>query len=61
MILRVQSLAFGPGVGPTEGNTVRLRLSLLPILVHLGLVLIAGLWLPAPLVAWFQAVARLLG
>jgi hydrogenase-4 component F len=28
---------------------------------HLGLVLTAGIYLPAPLVAWFQNVARLLG
>jgi hydrogenase-4 component F len=28
---------------------------------HLTLVLIAGVWLPAPLVAWFQHVAALLG
>jgi hypothetical protein len=29
--------------------------------VHFALVLAAGIWLPAPLVAWFQAVARGLG
>ena len=28
---------------------------------HLGLVLVAGVYLPGPLVAWFQAVAKLLG
>jgi hydrogenase-4 component F len=28
---------------------------------HLALVLIAGVYLPAPVVAWFQHVARLLG
>jgi hydrogenase-4 component F len=28
---------------------------------HLGLVLTAGIYLPPQLVAWFQAVARLLG
>jgi hydrogenase-4 component F len=61
MILRVQSLAFGPVLGSGEGDTVRLKLSLVPILVHLSLVLVAGLWLPAPLVTWFQTVARLLG
>ena len=31
------------------------------VYVHLGLVLAAGLYLPPPLVAWFQTVARLLG
>jgi hydrogenase-4 component F len=28
---------------------------------HLTLVLIAGIYLPAPFVVWFQHVARLLG
>jgi hydrogenase-4 component F len=28
---------------------------------HLALVLAAGIYLPAPLVAWFQHVATLLG
>ena len=30
-------------------------------LAHLALVLIAGVWLPGPLVAWFQHVAEMLG
>jgi hydrogenase-4 component F len=29
--------------------------------LHLLLVLIAGIWLPGPLVEWFQNVAALLG
>ena len=33
----------------------------MPMFAHLGLVLIAGIYLPPPLVAWFQHVARLLG
>jgi hydrogenase-4 component F len=28
---------------------------------HLALVLTAGIWLPGPLVVWFQHVAELLG
>ena len=28
---------------------------------HLALVFVAGIYLPAPLVAWFQNVAKLLG
>jgi hydrogenase-4 component F len=28
---------------------------------HLILVLAAGLWLPAPLVQWFQHIAEMLG
>jgi hydrogenase-4 component F len=31
------------------------------MLAHLALVLLAGFWLPPPLVVWFQHVARLLG
>ena len=33
----------------------------LPLFAHLALVLAAGIYLPGPLVAWFQNVARLLG
>jgi hydrogenase-4 component F len=57
LVLRLQGLAFGEprgGAGPV-------RASLLPLYAHLALVLVAGLFLPAPLVAWFQTVARLLG
>jgi hydrogenase-4 component F len=35
--------------------------SYVPMFAHLALVLIAGIWLPSPLVAWFQHVAALLG
>jgi hydrogenase-4 component F len=35
--------------------------SSLPWIVHLSLVLIAGLYLPAALIAWFQKAAELLG
>jgi hydrogenase-4 component F len=31
------------------------------MVVHMTLVLVAGIYLPGPLVAWFQHVARLLG
>ena len=57
LLLRVQGLAFGdpsPGSEPDGA-------SYLPIFAHLGLVLCAGLFLPAIVVAWFQHVARLLG
>ena len=36
------------------------RASFVPIVAHLGLVLAAGIYLPPPLVAWFQHVASLL-
>ena len=57
LVLRLQQIAFGQPTGPSEP----LKASLLPLYVHLLLVLAAGLYLPRPLVAWFQAVARLLG
>ncbi|HEX6103637.1 MAG TPA: hydrogenase 4 subunit F, partial [Alphaproteobacteria bacterium] len=57
LIWRVQDIAFGEPDGP--GRPV--SASLVPMYLHLALVLAAGLYLPAPLVAWFQAVARQLG
>jgi hydrogenase-4 component F len=35
--------------------------SYIPMFAHLALVLMAGFWLPPPLVTWFQHVAALLG
>jgi hydrogenase-4 component F len=55
--LRLQALAFGPSEGGEEASAV----ALLPLFVHLAIVLAAGIYLPGPLVAWFQTVARLLG
>jgi hydrogenase-4 component F len=57
LILRLQGLAFGPSEGGAKASPV----ALLPLFAHLALVLVAGIYLPAPLVAWFQAVAKLLG
>ncbi|QBR71648.1 hydrogenase 4 subunit F [Beijerinckiaceae bacterium] len=57
LFLRVHQLAFGA----PKGGTGPVRASFLPIGAHLSLVLMAGIYLPPPLVAWFQHVARLLG
>ena len=57
LLLRLSEVAFGE---PT-GNMGKVKASYLPLYAHLLLVLAAGIWLPAPLVAWFQSVARLLG
>jgi hydrogenase-4 component F len=57
LFLRVSSIAFGAPRGPTGPVTA----SHVPMFAHLALVLIAGVWLPGPLVAWFQHVAALLG
>jgi len=57
LLLRLNEIAFGE---PT-GSTARVKASYLPLYAHLLLVLAAGIHLPAPLVGWFQTVARLLG
>ncbi len=56
LVLRVQGMAFG---APT-GSTAPAKASALPILAHFALVLMAGVYLPSPLVAWFQHVAQML-
>jgi hydrogenase-4 component F len=57
LFLRLNAIAFGEPRGPTH----KAQGSYVPMFAHLGIVLIAGVYLPAPLVAWFQNVARLLG
>ncbi len=57
LLLRLTDVAFGPVRGPVGA----VHASHMPIFAHLGLVLIAGFWLPEPLVAWFQHIALLLG
>jgi len=57
LLLRVGSLAFGEPVG----STAPVKASYLPLLTHLALVLGAGLYLPPPLVQWFENIAAALG
>jgi hydrogenase-4 component F len=57
LFLRLNQVAFGEPRGPVAPATA----SYVPMFVHLGLVLGAGIFLPGPLVTWFQHVARLLG
>jgi len=57
LFLRLNAVAFGEPRGPTY----KAKGSYAPMFAHLTLVLIAGIYLPGPLVAWFQSVARLLG
>jgi len=57
LVLRLQGLAFGAGEGGGEASPV----ALLPLFIHFAMVLAAGIYLPGPLVTWFQNVARLLG
>jgi hydrogenase-4 component F len=56
LLLRLNGLAFGEPHGPSEPTGA----SFVPVAAHLALVLAAGIWLPAALVAWFQHVAVLL-
>jgi len=57
LVLRMQDVLFGEPSGPTGG----VKASYLPLFIHLALVLVAGLWLPEPVVRWFRAVATQLG
>src|SRR5471032_3629866 len=57
LMLRLTSVAFGN----PRGSTKAAEASYVPMFAHLSLVLVAGIYLPAPLVVWFQHVAQLLG
>jgi hydrogenase-4 component F len=57
LLWRITGVAFGEQRGPAGP----VKASYVPIFAHLSLVLIAGIWLPGPLVAWFQHVAAVLG
>jgi hydrogenase-4 component F len=57
LLLRLNMLAFGK----PRGATAPAQASYAPMYSHLALVLISGIYLPPPLVAWFQNVAGLLG
>ena len=57
LLLRLQNVLFGEPTEPAH----RVNASSAPLIVHLSLVLIAGLYLPAALVSWFQRAAELLG
>jgi hydrogenase-4 component F len=57
LFLQLNRIAFGE----PKGANHKVKCSYIPMFVHLALVLAAGIYLPSTLVAWFQAVARLLG
>jgi hydrogenase-4 component F len=57
LFLRINSVAFGE----PRGANHKAKGSYIPMFVHLALVLAAGIYLPGPLVTWFQNVAKLLG
>ena len=57
LFLRLNAIAFGAPRGPTASTEA----SYVPMFVHLALVFMAGIYMPAPLVKGFENVARLLG
>jgi hydrogenase-4 component F len=56
LFLCLTTIAFGEPVG----STAPARASYVPMYAHLALVILAGLYLPPPLVEWFRHVAGLL-
>lgn len=56
LLLRLTGVAFGQ----PRGRMAPADASYIPMYAHLALVLVAGIYLPPPLVAWFQHVANLL-
>jgi len=57
LILRLQDVLFGEPNGPVG----KVKASYIPLYLHLAFVLIAGFWLPEPVVRWFRVVAAQLG
>ncbi|MEO8113973.1 MAG: hydrogenase 4 subunit F [Phenylobacterium sp.] len=57
LVLRLQQVAFGEA----KGESHPVSASYAPLVLHLGLVLVAGVYLPPAIVAWFQHVATMLG
>jgi hydrogenase-4 component F len=57
LLLRLTSVAFGEA----RGSTQPAQASYVPMYAHLALVFTAGIYLPPPLVVWFQHVANILG
>jgi hydrogenase-4 component F len=56
LLRHLNGLAFGE----PHGGAAPAQASFVPMFTHLTLVLAAGIFLPAPLVSWFQNVAGLL-
>jgi hydrogenase-4 component F len=57
LLRHVNAIAFGEPLGSNAPGEA----SYLPLYGHLAIVLAAGIYLPAALVRWFQAIAILLG
>jgi hydrogenase-4 component F len=57
LFLRLHGLAFGA----PAGSAAPLNSSYVPMAAHFSLVAVAGVYLPPPLVNWFQHIAGMLG
>ncbi|MGQ0675113.1 MAG: hydrogenase 4 subunit F [Rhodospirillales bacterium] len=57
LFLRLHAIAFGE----PAGKSAPVEASYVPMFAHLGLVAVAGVYLPGAIVAWFRNVAELLG
>jgi len=57
LALHLQGIVFSE----PKGGIAPAKASYLPLFAHLALVAVGGIYLPGPLVAWFQHVAKLLG
>ena len=57
LFLRLNTIVFGE----PRGASAEAKASYLPMFAHLVLVFVAGIYLPPPVVTWFQNVAKLLG
>ncbi|OHC74814.1 MAG: hydrogenase 4 subunit F [Rhodospirillales bacterium RIFCSPLOWO2_12_FULL_58_28] len=57
LLMRLQGVLFGPPSPYSEP----VQATSVPLFAHLGLVLVAGVYLPPTLVTWFEQVAKLLG
>jgi hydrogenase-4 component F len=57
LLLRLNGLAFGE----PRGGMAPVKASYVPLFAHFALVFAVGIYLPGPLVTWFQHVSSLLG
>src|SRR5438067_1232369 len=57
LLLRLGGVVFGE----PRGSIAPDKASYIPFVAHLAIVVIAGIWLPGPVVSWFHNVAQLLG
>lgn len=57
MFMRVQAMVFGE----TTAKRLPHPPALVPVFVHLGLVLMLGLWIPPYLADWYRHAAKLIG